>query len=156
MASGTIISTVKDALAATLTIIESTEREMVWVLPAPLLVLSDQFNLHEKMKAIVQKGVSVRGITTLSSPYLETVQEIVSSGQLVRDVQSYVGTFMVIGDKKQSISSIYINVEDISLDDEIVAFWTYDPAYASYLLSSFDELWKEAVDAERRIQELTR
>jgi sugar-specific transcriptional regulator TrmB len=155
MVSGTIIDNVKDALAAALTIIESAESEILWILPTPLLVLSSQFNVHEKMIEKVHKGVSVRGITSLSSPYLETVREIIKSGQQVRDVQGYVGTFMVIGDRKQSISSIYIDVPDISLDDNIVAFWTFDPDYANYLISSFDDLWKEAIEAEKRISELT-
>jgi hypothetical protein len=155
MVSGTIIENVKDALAAALTIIDSVESELLWILPAPLLVISDQFNVHEKMKEIVQRGVSVRGITTLSSPYIETVRGIINSGQQVRDVKGYVRTFMLIGDKKQSISAIHINVGDLSLDDKIVAFWTYDPDYAGYLISSFDDLWKDATEAEQRISELT-
>jgi hypothetical protein len=32
---------------------------------------------------------------------------------------------------------------EISLDDRIVAFWTYDPDYAYYLISSFDDRWED-------------
>jgi hypothetical protein len=61
---------------------------------------------------------------------------------------------MIVGDGRQSISAIDVNVEDLSLDDKIVAFWTENPDYAAYLLSSFDRTWAEATDAQKRIQEL--
>ena len=61
---------------------------------------------------------------------------------------------MVVGDNRQSISSIDINAQDLSLDDKIVAFWTENPDYAAYLLSGFDKTWTEATDAQKRIEEL--
>jgi len=60
---------------------------------------------------------------------------------------------MLIGDKKESISSINVNTE-FSLDDPIVAFWTDDQAYADFLTATFEAAWNEAVDAKKRIQEL--
>jgi hypothetical protein len=62
--------------------------------------------------------------------------------------------FFLVGDKKQSISSIHVNVEDLSLDDRIVAFWSETPTYAEYLLTHFDQAWAQGVGAQDRLNEL--
>jgi hypothetical protein len=154
MTSGTIIESVKDALAVAATIIESAEKEVSWLVPAPLLVLAAQFDLNDKSRVLIQKGGHERGITEISLPYIEVVSALIDIGIDVRHVERYSGAFMLVGDSRQSISAIDVNAEDISLDDEIVAFWTENPEYAAYLLSSFDRTWTEATDAQKRIQEL--
>jgi len=151
MVRETIIDTVKDAIAVTSTIIESAERELAWLLPAPMLVMGAQYNI--KSKGLIQKGGRVRGITTISSPYVETVRELLDMGVDIRHLENYTGSFMLIADKSQSISSIHLNVEDLSLDDKIVAFWTDDADYAEYLLANFETVWAESTDAQKRINE---
>jgi hypothetical protein len=151
MVRETIIDTVKDAIAVTSTIIESAERELAWLLPAPMLVMGAQYNI--KSKGLIQKGGRVRGITTISSPYVETVRELLDMGVDMRHLENYTGSFMLIADKSQSISSIHLNVEDLSLDDKIVAFWTDDADYAEYLLANFETVWAESTDAQKRINE---
>jgi hypothetical protein len=59
-----------------------------------------------------------------------------------------------VRDKKESISSINVYKDDILLEDPLIAFWSDDLAYAEYLLSSFDIVWKRSVPAAERIQEL--
>jgi hypothetical protein len=61
---------------------------------------------------------------------------------------------MLVGDKRQSISSINVNMEYLSLDDPLVAFWTDDQAYADFLIATFETAWNKAADAEKRIREL--
>jgi hypothetical protein len=56
MTSGTIIESVKDPLAVAATIIESAEKEVSWLVPAPLLVLAAQFDLNDKSRVLIQKG----------------------------------------------------------------------------------------------------
>ena len=128
MVTETIVESVKDAIAVASTIVESAEKEIAWLLPAPMLVMAAQYNVQSK--SLIQKGGKVRGITTISSRYVETVSKLLESGVDVRHTQNYTGSFMVVADKSQSVSAIYLNVEDISLDDKIVAFWTDDPDYA--------------------------
>jgi hypothetical protein len=152
MVSETIIESVKDAIAVGSNIIESAEKEIAWLVPAPMLVMAAQYNVESE--CLIQKGGRVRGITTISSPYLETVSELLDIGVDVRHIEDYTGSFMLVGDKSQSISSVHLDVEDLSLDDKIVAFWTDDPDYAEYLLSSFDMTWAEATDAQERIKKL--
>jgi len=155
MTSGTIIESVKDAIAVASTIIESAEKGVSWLVPAPLLVLAARFSLNEKSRVLIQKGGYERGITQISPSYIGVVSELIDIGICVRHVEQYSGAFMVVGDCKQSISAIDVNVKDLSLDDKIVALWTENPDYAEYLLSSFDRTWAEAIDAQKRIQELS-
>ena len=155
MTSGTIIETVKDAIAVASTIIESAEKEVCWLVPAPLLVLADQFNLNDKSRVLIQKGGQERGITEISPLYVVAASALIDVGVDIRHVERYGGTFMVVGDRRQSISSMDINAQDLSLDDNIVAFWTENPDYTAYLLSSFESTWAEATNAQKRIEELS-
>ena len=154
MTSGTIIETVKDAIAVASTIIESAEKEVCWLVPAPLLVLAAHFNLNDKSRVLIQKGGQERGITEISPLYIEAVSAVIDIGVDIRHMERYGGTFMVVGDGRQSISSMDINAQDLSLDDKIVAFWTENPDYAAYLLSSFESTWAEATNAQKRMEEL--
>jgi len=153
MASGTVIESVKDAIAVASTIIESAQNEVSWLVPAPLLTLAARFSLNEKSRMLIQKGGHERGITQVSPPYIAVVNELIDIGIGVRHVEQYSGTFMVVGDCRQSISAIDVSIKDLSLDDKIVALWTENPDYAKFLLSSFDRTWAEATDAQKRIQE---
>ena len=154
MTSGTIIETVKAAIAVASTIIESAEKEVCWLVPAPLLVLAAHFNLNDKSRVLIQKGGQERGITEISPLYIEAVSAVIDIGVDIRHMERYGGTFMVVGDGRQSISSMDINAQDLSLNDNIVAFWTENPDYAAYLLSSFESTWAEATNAQKRMEEL--
>src|SRR5271157_4513485 len=98
MTSGTIIETVKDAIAVASTIIESAEKEVCWLVPARLLVLADQFNMNDKSRVLIQKGGHERGITEISPLYVEVVSALIDIGIDIRHVERYSGTFMVVGD----------------------------------------------------------
>jgi len=151
MESGTIIESVRDAIAVASRIIESVEQELAWLVPAPLLVIAARYNLNEKSKVLMQGGI--RGITFISPPYLNAVRELVYIGEEVRNVQDYSGEFMLVGDRNQSISSMSVVAEDISLDSKIVAFWTDNPNCAEYLLSIFETVWQEATGARKVLSE---
>jgi hypothetical protein len=155
MTSGTIIETVRDAIAVASTIIESAEKEVCWLVPAPLLVLAAHFNLNEKSRVLIQKGGQERGITEILPLYVEAVSALIDIGVDIRHMERYGGTFMVVGDSRQSISSMDVKAQDLSLEDNIVAFWTENPDYAAHLLSSFDSSWTEATDAQKRIDKLS-
>jgi hypothetical protein len=144
----------KDAIAVASIIIQSAERELAWLVPAPLLAMGAPYNLEEKSKVLIQKGGRVRAITTISSPYVETVRRHLDIGEDVRHVEQYDEVFLLVADKKQSISSIHVNVEDLSVDAKILAFWSQEPTYAEYLMANFEEAWAQGVDAQKHISEL--
>ncbi len=57
-------------------------------------------------------------------------------------------------DRRVAISAINAELSRFSLDEPLTALYTDDPTYAQYLVSTFELLWKQAVPAEERIQEL--
>jgi len=153
MAERIIIESVKDALAVGSNIVESAEKEVVWLLEPALLDFSVQFGISNKAKMLIKKGGRVRGITKISGTSLDVVRRLMDNGEEVRHIDQYQGAFMLVGDKKESISSINVNTE-FSLDNPIVAFWTDDQAYADFLTATFEAAWNEAVDAEKQMREL--
>jgi hypothetical protein len=154
MAKGTIVTNVKDALAVGSNIIESATNEIVWLLPPEVLVFSVHYGLPEKCKMLIEKGGRVRGIFRISSPFIELARSLLDIGENLRHVDQYEGVFFLVADKKQSISSMHVDAENLTLDGEIVAFWSEDPTYAEYLLSNFEPAWERGVDAQERILEL--
>ncbi len=78
----------------------------------------------------------------------------VESGENIRHSNTIHELFMYVGDKRRSVSSINIGIEEYTLGSSVTAFWSDDPTYAEYLLTSFERAWSQAVPAARRIDEL--
>jgi len=72
----------------------------------------------------------------------------------VRYLWQYQGIFLLAGDRKESISSINVDVESLSIDTPVVALWSDDPIYADYLLSTFEKVWDQAIPAAQWIEKL--
>jgi hypothetical protein len=154
MANETIITSVTDALAIGSSIIESASNEIVYLYPSPLMVLASQFGLAEKTKLFIQKGGRVRGIADFSYPYIKEIQQRLDTGADVRYFPRHQGIFMLVGDRRESISSISVDAESLSIDTPVVALWSDNPTYAEYLMSTFELAWEQSVPAARRIEEL--
>jgi hypothetical protein len=154
MAESIILETVKDALAAGSNIIDSAKNEIIWLLPPAFLVLADQYGVSEKYKMLIEKGGRGRGLTQISGINRDAARKFLDIGEEVRHIDQFQGALMLVADKRESISSLNVSIEDLSLDDRVVAFWTDDSSYAEYLIATFEDAWKEAVDAKKRFQEL--
>jgi len=154
MPIGTVITSVKDVLAAALGIVESAQKEVVWVIPASINTLSLTYGGVEKIKAFIQNGGSSRGVVQISPANITEIQMFLDAGEDIRHSDEVHEVFMFVGDKQQSISSLNIGVKEFTIDTPVTAFWSEDPTFAEYLLTSFEKVWSEAVPAEERIQEL--
>jgi hypothetical protein len=95
-----------------------------------------------------------RGVVQISPANITEIQMFLDAGEDIRHSDEVHEVFMFVGDKQQSISSLNIGVKEFTIDTPVTAFWSEDPAYAEYLLTSFEKVWSEAVPAEERIQEL--
>jgi len=154
MAKTLIIENVKDAIAASSTIVESAKKEIVWILSPAMAAFFAEYGIPEKSKMLIEKGGRVRGITKISGTDLDVVRELSDNGEEVRHVDQFQGAFMVVADKRESISSINVNIAHLSLDTEIVGFWTDNQAYVDFLNATFEAAWNEAVDAEEQLRKL--
>lgn len=157
MAHKTILENVKDVIAAGSSVVESARSEIIWILPPQMMVFAGQFGLTDKSKMLIEKGGRVRGITQISVTYLNVVRDLLDIGEDVRHVDQYRGEFLLVVDRRESISSVpqhTVDIDDLSLDDRVVGFWTDDPSFAEYLITTFEAAWEESVDANKRIDEL--
>jgi hypothetical protein len=154
MAGKVVVESVTDALAVASNIVESATNEIAWLLPPEMLIFSTQFGIAEKCKTLIENGGRVRGITQITGIYRDVIQQRIDYGEEIRHIDRYQGAFMLVGDKKESISSIYLDLKELSLDDELRAFWTDNEAYSDYLMSTFEFEWNSAVDANKRLLEL--
>ena len=154
MADGKIITSVTDALAICSSIIESANNEVVYIAPASLLVLASNFGLVERAKLFMQKGGHARGIADFSYPFIKEIRGWLDIGQDVRYFPQYQGIFMLVGDGRESISSMSIDVKSLSIDTSVVALWSNDPTYAEHLMSNFEIAWEQSIPAAQRIEEL--
>ena len=154
MTNGTIITSVTDALAICSNIVESANSEVVYISPPSLLVLASQFGLVERAKLFMQKGGRARGIADFSYPYIKEIRGWLDIGADVRYFPQYQGIFMLVGDGRESISSMSVDVESLSIDTPVVALWSNDPTYAEYLVSIFEIAWEQSIPAAQRIEEL--
>ncbi|MGZ4932690.1 MAG: hypothetical protein ACXV49_05570 [Halobacteriota archaeon] len=66
MATGTIVTTVEDAIAVAFQILESAKNEIVWLIPPSLLSLSSTYDITDKVKVFIQNG---GGFSEVSQPY---------------------------------------------------------------------------------------
>jgi len=154
MADGTIIKSVTDTLAVCSNIIKSANNEVVYISPPFLLILAYQCSIRERTKMLIQNAGNVRGIADFSYPYIKEVRNRLDTGEDVRHFPQYQGIFMLVGDRRESISSMSIDVESLSIDTPLVALWSDDPTHAEYLMSIFETAWEQSIPAAQRIEEL--
>jgi hypothetical protein len=152
-----VVENIRGIIAVGSTVLDFGRNEILWLLPPQMLFYSRQFGLTEKLRALIEKGGRVRGITQISGTDVSIVRDLLDIGEGVRHVDEYRAQFMLVADKKLSISSIPeqdINLEDLSLDYRVMACLTDDPSYVENLAATFEASWKEAIDAKQRLQEL--
>ena len=154
MTDGKVITNVTEGLAVISSIIESSNNEVVYICPPSLLILSSELGLAERSKLFIQDGGRVRGIADFSYQYIEEIRELLDIGEDVRYIPQYQGIFLLVRDRKESISSMSVDAKSLSVDTPIVALWSEDPTYAEYLVSTFEMAWEQAIPAAERIEEL--
>jgi len=149
-----VVKNVKDILAICSNIIESAEKEVLWLVPCVMLFYASTYGLNKQEKMFIQKGGFVRGITDISYSYIDAVRERLDMGEEVRHYGQYEGMIFLVGDNSESISSISIDPDVLLFDGPATAFWSDDATYTEYLSSIFETAWERAIPATQRIAEL--
>jgi hypothetical protein len=154
MPAGTVITSVKDVIAVVLNIFESAKHEIVFITPDSVMNLAGNYETMQSAERFLKNGGTVRGIVPILRENVERVRKRLDFGEDLRHSDQFHEIFMIVGDKKQSLSAINLGVQEYTLDTPITAFWSESPNYAEYLLASFENVWSQAVPAEEWIQEL--
>jgi HTH-type transcriptional regulator, sugar sensing transcriptional regulator len=148
-----IIKSIKELIAVSMPLIDSLQEEWLVAAPAYLTVVASLFGVNDAVHEFIKRGGTVRAIIDISYQVIEPVQEMIAIGEEVRHIDEH-GVMFVIFDRKISISAINAEVKRISLNEPVSGLWTDDPAYAQYLASTFEMVWRQSIPAEQRIQEL--
>jgi sugar-specific transcriptional regulator TrmB len=147
-----IIKSVKELVAATIPLLDSMQEEWLVVVPGLATVVASLFGINDAAAALIQRGGKVRTLVDISYSIIDNVQELLHIGEEVRHTDQH-GVMFVVYDRKHSMTNMN-PPRSASLNAPMTALWTDDPTYALYLASTFEILWKQAVPAEERIQEL--
>jgi hypothetical protein len=137
-----------------LTSLNLQKNEVVWIAPPSPLVMWKYYGVSDQARAFIANGGSMRGILTITPPYIELARNLMDIGATICHVEGYSRVFFIVGDRKESLSSVIVNPEALSYDGEVIAFWGNGPTYAEYLLSIFENVWTQGLDAQERIDEL--
>ena len=140
-----VVTNLDDLLIISSAIMDAAQSTIVWLAPQSVVALFVRHSIFESAKTFIERGGSMRGITYVADPCIETVQELVRASAYIRFIRQNPRQFMLIGDDKESISSVHIEPERLSLESPITAFWTSDPDYAQWLLSAFEAEWTLSV-----------
>ncbi len=155
MPVATTIDNLKDALAIVVEIMESAQNELIFLVPPSVFSqAAASCDSLSRGKRFMQNGGVMRGITTVSSTNLEETRMRLAMGEDLRHSDLTYEFFMSVGDRQQSLSTINVGVSEYTLDTPITAFWSDDPTYAEYLLTSFENAWSRAVPAAQKVEEL--
>jgi sugar-specific transcriptional regulator TrmB len=148
-----IIKNIKELVAVTIPLLDSSEEEWLMVVPEPAVVIASLFGINDAAYKFIKRGGKVRVIIDISYPNVKLVQELLDNGEEVHHFGQR-GIIFTVFDKKICMSAINVDITRFSLIEPIKLLWTDDPIYAEYLLSTFELLWEQSVPAAQRIEEL--
>lgn len=64
--------------------LNALEKELLFVLPGPWVVMNSRFSVIEAAKKVIERGVDVRGICDVTYSIIEPVQEHLDTSEDVR------------------------------------------------------------------------
>ena len=149
-----IIKSVKELVAATITLVSSAKNGFLYVVPSEMLVIASLLGINAEAEKLIEQGGYVRGITDVKYAGIVPAQEVVDIGEELRHYDNYEGLYFAVVDRKYSVSAINVDINRISLNEPVSLLWTDDPTYADYLTATFNTLWEQSVPASKQIQKL--
>jgi len=150
-----IIKSVKEVVAATVTLTSAAKNGFLFVVPAEMMVISSLFGINAEVTKVIEQGGSVRGITDINYADIAPAQEVLDIGEDLRHYDGYGGLYFAVVDGKHCVSAINVDIIRISLNEPVSMLWTDDPTYAEYLTGTFEVLWEKSIPAAEQIQKLS-
>ena len=149
-----ILKSIKEVIGTALPVILSAEEEFLWLSNREGVEFGEVFGIVEAEREFIERGGQCRGIADVTYRLIDIVRHHLDIGADVRHFGDYCGAYYGVFDKKHCISAINIDIKHLELNEPLSMLYVDDPMYAGYLGSTFEMLWKQAVPAEERIQEL--
>jgi sugar-specific transcriptional regulator TrmB len=149
-----IIKSLKEMISVAGSVTAAMKNEVLVVTPEAIITAASLFGILDNVKEFIASGASFRMLTDISYSGIESINEALGVGEEIRHIEAYEGVYLAVVDKKVCFHGINMEFKRISLDQPIAILYTDDPTYAQYLVATFEMLWKQAVPAEQRIEEL--
>jgi sugar-specific transcriptional regulator TrmB len=136
----------REVYSAMRQIIQSTQREIAFVITANGLYQWARFGLLDDCVARAKADVDVRGIITTDVKTFSDAEQAEGGGVRIRHLVPYDGLRCLIADRQETLTPIVIRDDMFSLDTDDSAFWTTEREYAEHLMAVFEKVWSEAID----------
>jgi sugar-specific transcriptional regulator TrmB len=149
-----ILESIRDVVGTALPVILSAKEEFLWLSNREGVEFGEAFGVVEAEREFIERGGQCRGIADVMYPLIDIIRHHLDIGADVRHLGDYRGAYYGVFDKQHCFSAINIDVKRLKLDEPLKMLYTDDPMYASYLISTFEMLWKQAIPAQQRIDEL--
>lgn len=149
-----MLRSIREIASVAISTLLSTEEEFLWIAPKEGLQLASMSGINDVVRELYERGGYTRGITDITLSTIPLVQGVLDIGEEVRHFEGYRGMYYALFDRKQCMSAINIDVKRLEPDTPASILYTDDSEYASRLLSFFELLWKQAIPAQKRIDEL--
>jgi len=148
-----IIKSLREDVAVTRSLLNSTEKEVMFVVPEITFAVGSLYRSKDAKK-FIERGGELKAITDFSYKYIDVVQQDLDIGYDIRQLTGYEGILFGVFDRKTAISAINADLKRVSLEEPLSLIWSDDPTYARYFVSTFELLWEQAFPAAQRIEEL--
>jgi sugar-specific transcriptional regulator TrmB len=148
-----IIKSVKELVAATVTLVDSAKSGFLYIVPADMLLITEMFGINEEVKRLVERGGHVKGISDISYADIAPAQEV-RHWRRITALRGLRGVYFAVVDEKHCVSAINVDIKHISLKEPVSMLWTDGKTYADYLTATFEILWERSVPAAEQIQKL--
>jgi sugar-specific transcriptional regulator TrmB len=149
-----IIKSVNEFLALTIPLLSTLREEWLFIVPQEMVAFASLYGMSEASKEFIRRGGMARCIIDVSHSMIELTRELLDIGYDVRHYDEYHGIYFVVGDRKQCMSALNVDIGTESLDEPVTVLWIDSSTYAAYLASTFELLWELGVPAAQRIEEL--
>ena len=109
-----IIKSIKEFLAVTIPLLNTLNEEWLFVVPKEMVAFASLYGISEASKKFIERGGTAKCIIDVSHSMIELTRELLDSGYDVRHYDEYHGIYFVLGDRKQCMSALNVNIGSLS------------------------------------------
>lgn len=131
----------------------NAKKEICIIAPKNVLVRNIAKNIDDILENCKKAGLKIRVLTNIDRENLESAKRFLQFSEVRHFPLNEMGQLIIIDDKEILTVISPSPSPSLNVKDE-TAIWTNAACYASFQKSIFNELWKDALDGERRIMQL--
>lgn len=147
-----IIKGTHEIIAASARLVDEAKEDIVFICDPAVLSIKERAGLLNNYKEAAQRGINVRGVTSVSSTNLSLALDISKEMQL-RHYDDYAGISFLVIDKRQSVTWMSYNAMSYVFSSKAgrnAVIWCDRPDYAEHLIGIFEIIWEQSSDSAKQ------